>query len=67
MGIAVVPAVDIAELDGSAFVRTAERFATFPLLFAEPTDLTAISAGLVIDTLMLEAAFARLVGTAKTF
>jgi hypothetical protein len=66
-GSEVVPAVEIAELDGSALVRAADRFATFPLLFGEAAELTAISAGLVIDTLIPEAAFARFVGIVKRF
>ena len=46
--------------DGSAPLTAAERFATLPLLPADPSELIATSAGLEIATLMPEAALAGL-------
>ena len=54
-GADTLPAVELAELDGSDRVNTALRFATL-LSLLEPAEVIASKAGSLIDTLIPEAA-----------
>ena len=64
-GVAADPRAEVAEFDGNGCVSTAARFATLLLLVLVLAELIASKEGSVIDTVMLDAAFAGPAGIEK--